>query len=174
MIASPDATRPFSGEKSMLDAHLTYIVIIFDIKSLCEGAAFFALLGALYVLVRNKMIHNESYFLPVEDIFKARPVKLADGDGAGDVVGKHHIELRFDELSRLDLRQTCMRGENFLCHCHSHIVLLSLFDEVDSFIHPVQRAYEGIYGCKYYVGVCSYAPIFIARGVGDADVRGSL
>lgn len=66
MIHSPAATRPFSGQKGVLHAHLAYIIEVVQIKLPGEGAALEALLGGLDVLVGGEMVHDHGDFALVK------------------------------------------------------------------------------------------------------------
>lgn len=81
MIHSPAATRPFSGQKGVLHAHLAYIIEVVQIKLPGEGAALEALLGGLDVLVGGEMVHDHGDFALVKHPGKALLLKFPDGHG---------------------------------------------------------------------------------------------
>ena len=87
---------------------------------MCEIAHELDLLGALDVFVRDEVVHDERYPALVKNAVKTRFVELSDGYGARDVVGEDEVELRFYELSRRDLFQSCVIREDLLGHSHSH------------------------------------------------------
>ena len=92
-----------------------------------------ALLRGFDVLVRRKVVGHERDLLLVKHLGAAELGELADGDGRGDVVPQDKIQLRHDQLTRVDGRRarrarptSGMRGEDLLRHRHAHVFASSM------------------------------------------------
>ena len=113
----------FFGQEGVLHAHLAHIVEIEDIVLIGKLAALLGLLRALDVLVGDKVIQHDGDVLFVEHAVEPGLFKLVDGNGSGDIIAQHDVELGVDELACLDLGKTCVSGQNFLRQGHSHDTL---------------------------------------------------
>ena len=71
----------FFGKECMLNAHVTYIIIIVDAVLLGKAAALLGLLGCFDVLIGHEMVHDKRNFGLVKHIGKAEFFKLIDGNG---------------------------------------------------------------------------------------------
>ena len=91
----------FFGQQSVLDAHLAHIVEVEDVVLVGELAALLGLGRALDVLVGNEVVEDDGDVLFVEHAVEARLFELVDGDGGGDVIAQHDVELGVDELPAL-------------------------------------------------------------------------
>ena len=109
------------GEKGVLDAHAALLVVVRDPHLVGEVARDLGLLGALDVLVGSVVVGHEADLVAVEDAGTDLAHRL-DGDGRGDVVGEHKVEVALDELAGNDLLETGVGGEDLLGHglgtCH--------------------------------------------------------
>ena len=109
------------GEKGVLDAHAALLVVVRDPHLVGEVARDLGLLGALDVLVGSVVVGHEADLVAVEDA-GADLAHGLDGDGRGDVVGEHEVEVALDELAGNDLLETGVGGEDLLGHglgtCH--------------------------------------------------------
>ena len=94
--------------------------VVLDLLVLCEGAHAGALGRRLDVLVRREVVRNERDLRLVEDLLLAELRKLADRDGRGDVIAQHEVELRHDELARVDFLHPGVFRQDLLRHCHCH------------------------------------------------------
>ena len=108
-----------SGETVQI-LHLAHIVEVEDVVLVGELAALLGLGRALDVLVGNEVVEDDGDVLFVEHAVEARLFELVDGDGGGDVIAQHDVELGVDELACLDLGEACVCGQNFLRLGHSH------------------------------------------------------
>ena len=66
------------------------------------------------------MVQHDGNVFFVEHTVKTGLFKLVDGNGGGDIVAQHDVQLCIDELACLDLGKTGMCGKNFLRQGHSH------------------------------------------------------
>ena len=107
-------------QQGVFNAHGAHVVEIQNVVLVGKFPALFGLLGALDVLVGHKVIQHNVHPGLVKDRIKARFLKFVDGDGGGDVVAQHNIQLGVDELSRLDGFLAAVGGQNLLRHGHSH------------------------------------------------------
>ena len=76
------------------------------------------------------MVRHDGDVLFVEHAVETGALKLVDGDGGGDVVAQHDVQLCVDELACLDLGKPGMCGKDLLRQGHSHggtLLLKSLF-----------------------------------------------
>ena len=108
------------GKKRMLDANVSYIVVVHDIVFICKIAALLALLCRLDVLVRGEMVHYERDLRAVKNAVEAVLLKFVDSDRAGDIITKHHVQLSPYELPFNNTVKSCVLGEDLLCHRHTH------------------------------------------------------
>ena len=106
------------GEQRMLDAHAAHLVVVGDTLLAREIAHDLGLLGALDVLVGDVVIGDESDLRRIEHLLDADLAELFDGNGGGDVVGQHEVEIAFDQLTRLHFVEPRMGGEDLLRHGH--------------------------------------------------------
>ena len=107
-------------QKRVLNAHLAHVKKVEDVVFVGKVAAAFGLLGALDVLVGHKVVqHNVDLFVVVD---RGKPgfLKLVDGNGGGDVVAQHHVQVSVDQLPGLDGRLAAVGGKDLLGHGHSH------------------------------------------------------
>ena len=100
----------------MLDAHAAHLVVVGDTLLAREIAHDLGLLGALDVLVGDVVIGDESDLRRIEHLLDADLAELFDGNGGGDVVGQHEVEIAFDQLTRLHFVEPRMGGEDLLRH----------------------------------------------------------
>ena len=106
------------GQQRVLDAHAAHLVVVGNALLACEVAHDLGLLGALDVLVGHVVVGHERDLLRVEHALDADLAELLDGDGGGDVVGEHEVEIAFDQLTRLHFGEPRMGGEDLLRHGH--------------------------------------------------------
>ena len=100
----------FFGQQGVLDAHLAHIVEVENVVFVGELAALLGLGCALDVLVGHEVVQHDGDVLFIEHAVEARSLELVDGDGGGDIIAQHDVELGVDELPGLDLGQTGMCG----------------------------------------------------------------
>ena len=120
------ADQTLLGQKRVLDAHAAHVKKVVYAVFSREGAHRFHLFGRLDILVRGKVVHDHAHPLGAFDAGKARLFKFFNGDGRGDVVSEHHVQLGIDQLARLYACKPRVRREDLLRHCHSHSVCISL------------------------------------------------
>ena len=108
------------GQERVLDTHLTHIVEVEDVVFVSELAALLGLGGALDVLVGYKVVQHDVDAGAVKHRVKTGLLKLVDSHRGGDVVTQHDVELGVDELARGHGCFSAMRGQDLLCHGHSH------------------------------------------------------
>ena len=89
------------GQQRVLNTHAAHLVVVGDALLAREIAHDLGLLGALDVLVRHVVIGHEGDLRGIEHALDADLAELLDGDGGGDVVGEHEVEIAFDQLTRL-------------------------------------------------------------------------
>ena len=104
------ADQALFRKEGMLNAHLTYVVVVGQVEAAGKGAALLTLGSSLDVFVGGEVIHDHGDLGGVEDGGEARLFKLVDGDRGGDVVSQHHVELGTDQLPGLDLREAGVGG----------------------------------------------------------------
>ena len=121
------ADKPLFGQKCVLDAHLSYVIEVFDLLALRKFARALDLACRLDVLIGREVVHDKRDLALVFDV-TARLLHFANGDGRGDVVGEREIELRLDELSLRDVIESRVRGKDLLRHGHSHMQTLLFFE----------------------------------------------
>ena len=80
-----------------------------------------AVLCRLYILVRDKVIHDKRNFILVKYTVILQTIHLSDRNRRRNVIAKYKIELCLDQLSRVNLRKAGCLREYLLSHCHSHI-----------------------------------------------------
>ncbi len=113
--------KPLLGQKRVLDAAVVPDLEVVDDALLPrEGPHARALRRGLDVLVRREVVRDEGDLRLVEDLLLAELRERADRHGRRDVVAEHEVELRHDELARVDFVSSGVRREDLLCHCHCH------------------------------------------------------
>ncbi len=127
----------------MFNPHLSDLEIIRDPVAFCKLAETLAVFGRLDVLGRNEMIRNECDLRIVENPLLPELVHFAYGHRCRDIIAQHQVKICLDELSRLYPVKPCMRGEDFLRHCHSHNCSPSLIfpERSNSFPRSAVRTY---------------------------------
>ena len=126
--AHDDLTRgaqPLLRQEGVLHPHLAHIEEIGDLVLVGEVPSLQAQLGGLDVLTGGIVVQNNGDLVLVEDLGKARLLKLSDGHRSGDVVAQHHVHLGLNELAHLHMVQSGVLGQDFLCHRHSHTSITS-------------------------------------------------
>ena len=112
------------GKQRVLNAHAPHVKEVGDLFFVAEGAAHLALLGCLDILVGGKVIHDHGHLVLIEHLGCAKIIKLTNGNGRGNIVAQNQIQINQDQLSCLHAVKTCVRGKDFLRHCHSHNIFL--------------------------------------------------
>ena len=124
----------FFRQQSVLNAHLAHIVEVEDVVFVGKLAALLGLGGTLDVLVGHKVVQHDGNVLFVEHAVKTGLFKLVDGDGGGDIVAQHDVQLCVDELACLDLGKPGMCGKDLLRQGHSHggtlLLILSIAEQL--------------------------------------------
>ena len=110
----------FFGQEGVLNAHLAHIVKVEDVVLVGKLPALLGLGSALDVLIGDEVVQHDGDVLLIKHTVEARLLELVDGDGGGDVVAQHDIQLCVDELACLDLGKARVGGQNFLRQSHSH------------------------------------------------------
>ena len=123
-------------QKRMLDTHAADFVIVRDALLAGEFAHLLGLLGALDVLVGNVMVGHQGDLGRVEHLLDADLLEVLDRDGRRDVVGKHEVEIAFDQLPRLHFIEMRMSGQNLFRHGHGTCHVDSLFRAVEPSVKP--------------------------------------
>ena len=119
-------------QEAMLNAHFADFIIMLDLVRFREIADGFALLRALDVLRRRKMVGDHSDLRIIKNGIHAHFAHFADGHRSGDIVRENHINFGGDKLTCVYFWKTCVGSDDLLCHCHSHISCSPLAD--DSFL----------------------------------------
>ncbi|MPM65773.1 hypothetical protein SDC9_112675 [bioreactor metagenome] len=114
------SNQAFLREQGMLDAHLPDVEVVGDLMVVGKSAQAFALLGCLDVLVRGEMVWNQSHLILVEYGLLAELRELIDGHRSRNIVAKHHVQVRHDQLACTYRLQIGMVGQDLLRHCHTH------------------------------------------------------
>ena len=104
----------------MLDAHLADVKVVVDIKALGKGPAFLTAGGCLNVLVGGEVIHYHGHAALIKDRFKAVGFELVDGHRESNVIAQYQIQFCLDQLSGTHIIHAGVRGQDLLCHGHSH------------------------------------------------------
>ena len=112
------------GQEGVFNSHVTHVVIIGDGEALGKGAALLTLLCRLDILIGDKVVHHERDLILIKDLGKTVFIKFVDRHGGGNVITQNHVQLRHDQLSRLDRFQSRVCRKDLLCHCHSHCIIL--------------------------------------------------
>ena len=120
------ANQTLFGQQGMLDTHSAHIEIVVDVEALCKGAALLALGCGLDVLVGGEMVHDHCDAALIKHLIETGCLKLVDGNRGGDVIAQNQIQLCLDQLACTNFRQTCVGGQDLLCHCHAHRIGSSL------------------------------------------------
>ncbi len=113
-------SEAFLGDEAMLYTHLPHLKVIRDVIFLRELAHHLALLRSLYILIRRKMVGNDSDLILIVYRLFARFRELSYRYGRRDVVAQREVDIGLDELPRVHLVKPCFRSQYFLCHCHTH------------------------------------------------------
>ena len=117
------------GQQRVLDAHAADLEVVRDALLAGEVARYLGLLGALDVLVRRVVVGHEADAVRVEHVLASQLAERLDGDGRGDVVRQHEVQVALDELARLHLVQMRVGRQDLLGHrhgsCHG-VALLSV------------------------------------------------
>ena len=106
------------GQQRMFHAHAPDFVVVRNALRFGEIADNLGLFGALDVFIGNVVVGYERDLGRIEHFAGADLFELLDGDRCGYIVGKHQIEIAFDELTGLDLLKPCVGGQDLLCHSH--------------------------------------------------------
>ena len=133
-VAEDDGAR--LGEQRVLDAGAALLPVVGDMLLVGEVAHLLGLLGALDVLVGRVVVGHEAHAVGVEDLLGPQLAKDVDGDGRGDVVGEHEVEVALHELPRPHLVQPRMRRQDLLRHGHGS----SHFERLSSLRGPTPRS----------------------------------
>ena len=112
--------KPLLGKEGVLNPHLPHIIEMTDLVLTGKFTDTLAVLGGLDVLVGDKMVHDQSDPLPVKDPLRIHVLHDIDRNRRGDIIAQYQVQLSHNQLSRLDMIQTGMRGQDLLRHCHSH------------------------------------------------------
>ena len=70
------------------------------------------------------MVGHKRDFRLIKDLLFAKVGEHPNGDRRCNVVAQNEIELRHNELARVDLISPGMCREDLLCHCHCHMLPL--------------------------------------------------
>ena len=108
------------GQQGVLHAHMAHVEEVGDVVLVGKVPGLQAQLGGLDVLAGGVVVQNDGDLIFIEYLGKAGLLKLGDGDGGGDVVAQHHVQLGLDELSGLHPVQPGGLGQDLLRHGHSH------------------------------------------------------
>ena len=108
------------GQQGVLHAHMAHVEEVGDVVLVGKVPGLQAQLGGLDILAGGVVIQNDGDLIPIKHLGKTGLLKLGDGDGGGDVVAQHHIQLGLDELSGLHPVQPGGFGQDLLRHGHSH------------------------------------------------------
>ena len=108
-------------QECMLDPHLSNIIVVADLMPDGKLPDTLAVLCRLYILVRDKVIHDKRNFILVKYTVILQTIHLSDRNRRRNVIAKYKIELCLDQLSRVNLRKAGCLREYLLSHCHSHI-----------------------------------------------------
>ena len=98
--AVPGGDDALLRQQGVLHAHLAHVEEVDDAVPAGELPALLGLLGALDVLVGDEVVQDDVHSRLVEDVAKARLLKLVDGHRGGDVVAQDDVQVRLDQLSR--------------------------------------------------------------------------
>ena len=104
----------------MLNAHLAHVIEVAHAVAARKLAARLALLRRLNILVRHKVVEYDRYSVLIENVCKARFLKLMNCDRRRDVVAEHDIQLCIDELTGGNFTETRVRRKDLLRHGHFH------------------------------------------------------
>ena len=107
-------------QQGMLDAHGAHVEEVGNVVLFRKGAGLEAQLCGVDVLTGGKMVQDDGNLVLVEDLGKAGVLKLRDGNGGGDVVAQHQVQLGLDELACGNRCFSGMGCQDFLGHGHSH------------------------------------------------------
>ena len=114
--------KSFFRQQGMLNSHLADLEIVRDLIAACEFAHAFAVFCRFDILVRYKVIRYQRDLVLIEHTVHLHFFHLFDGNRACNVVAQNQIQLRFNQLSCFHMIESGMRGQNLLCHCHSHMI----------------------------------------------------
>ena len=126
------------GQKRVLDAHHADVHEVFDVVLVREGAGLLNERRRLDVLVRRKVVHDHRDLCVVENRGRAVLLENVDRDRRGNVVAENHVELGVDQLTSLDFFEPRVSREDFLGHCHTHIVSLQFFNMLIKFFKTLE------------------------------------
>ena len=115
--------QSFFRKKRMLDPHFSHLEIVGDLVAVCKLSHAFAVLRRFNILVRDKMIGNEGDLILVKNAVHLHFFHFPDGYRACDIIAKHQIQIRLNELAGFHPVKPRMRRQYFLGHCHSHDLL---------------------------------------------------
>ena len=102
----------------MFNAHIPYVVEMYDLVLFAKVTAHFALCCRFDVLVGREMVHDHRHLFLIVHAVGADVVELTDRHRRGNIVAKHAVEIHQDQLTRLDRIQPRVCREDLLCHCH--------------------------------------------------------
>ena len=113
--------EPLLREKRMLDAAVVAnFEVVLDLLLFRELTHARALGRGLDVLVRREMVGHERNLRLVEDLLPPELRELADRNRRRDVIAQNEVELRHDELARVDFLHPGVSRQDFLGHRHCH------------------------------------------------------
>ncbi len=112
------AHNPLLGKQRMLYSHAAHLPVVANMMGVSEVTNDLCLPRAFDVLVRSIVIRDKAYAIRVENLCRAELSKGLNGDRRCDVICQYHVEVAFDELSRSNLRQLRMGGQDFFCNSH--------------------------------------------------------
>ena len=102
--------KPLLGQQRMLYPHFTHIVVMADLMPGRKFSHTLTVFRRFYILIRNEMIHNKSYFILVKDLLLFDLVELPYRYRSRNIISQHKIQPGFDKLSGLYKGQAGMLG----------------------------------------------------------------
>ena len=107
-------------KKRVLDAHFADIEEVFNAVFFRKGTYLFAVFGGFNIFVRGEVVHHERNAVFVKDFIKTFVLHFVNRHGRGYVVAHDEVQIDLNQLPCRHTVKACVRGKNFLCHCHAH------------------------------------------------------
>ena len=92
----PRHYQAFLRKQGMFDSHLSHIKVIGNIVPAGKFTAAFTVLSRFNILVRDKVIHNQSYFLIIKNGLVIHLLHLIDRNRRCDIIAQHQIQICFN------------------------------------------------------------------------------
>ena len=116
--------KAFFRKNRMLDSHFAHFKVIGNLIAVSKFPHAFAVLCGFNILVGDKVIRHKGDFIFIKNAIHLHLFHFLNRNRTGNIISKHQIQIRLNQLARFYFFQACMGCQNLLCHCHTHFSFL--------------------------------------------------